>query len=360
MDAYMPSAVAIQPQYHHQQEGARATTTGTTMDSAFCKGISTPPTTPPSLAATRVHPAWSQLTELAKTNLAWRRAACQDNDACAISELARGGLLQILQCAGLAVPLGTKGAVNAYVTANLIEDLGRAVQVYLATTNDPFYAVCPKENVNYGGKGAGQQLWWSTKAKGWRVTQPNRHMMAQISGVPAQVPRRAARARPLSDGTDRPQTKTKRQRVPQTHVINVEETPAEFNPISISDEEICLLPLHEDDLDTFGSKQTQELQQAEHQQAFSESSDCSPDSEDSPWIAEDSIPFSRASSYMLFDPLYRGGSETPEVHEANDDMLQHTHQSIFVEHTDQQHGASDALHTPWSIEVACGVSYAGC
>jgi hypothetical protein len=331
------------------------------MDTAFCKRISTPPTTPPSIAATRAHPAWIQLTQHGKTNLAGRRAACQNSDACATSELARGGVLQILQCGGLAVPPGTKGAVNAYVTANLIDELGRAVQAYLATANDPFYTIPPKENVNYGGKGAGQQLWWSNKAKRWRVTQPNRHLMAQISGVAAPVPRRAARARPLSDGTDRSQTKVKRLRVPQAHAVKDEQESTEFSPVPISDEEICLLPVHvEADLNTFGSKQTWNLQQAEHQQAFSESSDFSSDLEDSPSIAEGSTPFSQGSNYMLLDdPLCRrAGSETPDVHEANyHDVHQHNRQSVFVEHADQQHGASDALHTPWSIEVACGVSY---
>ena len=116
-------------------------------------------TPPSSNGIFKTHSAWTQLVEPGNINLAWRRAACQDDSACAISELARGGVLQILQRAGLAIPPKTKGAVNAYVTAKLTDELGRAVQAYLVTSNDAFYAACPKENVNYGGKGAGQQLW---------------------------------------------------------------------------------------------------------------------------------------------------------------------------------------------------------
>ena len=75
------------------------------------------------------------------------------------------------------VPPNTKGAVNAYVTGNLKDELAAAVQSHLATVTDPFYGMSPQPNTNYGGKGAGQQLWWAGDAKGWRVTQPNRHLM---------------------------------------------------------------------------------------------------------------------------------------------------------------------------------------
>ena len=59
--------------------------------------------TPPGATGIfKAHSAWTQLVEPGNINLAWRRAACQDHNACAISELARGGVLQILQRGGLA------------------------------------------------------------------------------------------------------------------------------------------------------------------------------------------------------------------------------------------------------------------
>ena len=158
------------------------------MEGTACR--SDDPSTPPNAMA---HPAWQLLTEPGAAKLAWRRAACQNPDVCAVSETSRGGLLQILQEAGLAVPPKTKGAVNAYVTASLTDELGQAMQSYLGSTTEPFYRSSPRGHTNYGGKGAGQQRWWSA-TKGWRVTQPNRHMMAHLAGASASA---SASDRPL-------------------------------------------------------------------------------------------------------------------------------------------------------------------
>ncbi len=320
--------------------------------------VSASPTTPPSGSGIgKRHPAWTQLTGIGNTNLAWRRAACQDSNACAISELAGGGVLQILQRAGLAVPPNTKGAVNAYVTFKLTEELGRAVQAYLATTKDPFYSACPKENMNYGGKGAGQQLWWS-KAKGWRVTQPNRHIMAQMSGAPVPVPRRnAQKTRSRAGGQGRP--KTKRQRLPD---IKREEQSNAIDPIS--DADIYLLPIYEDELAKFSGKHTPHLQhdrqqqQAGQRQPLSEPVDFSSDSDDSSWSVEESIPFSLdCASYVLFDPLCRVGSETPGVHGGDHAVLQNDQRSLWVGgNNSQHHDQPDVLNTPWTIEEDYGVS----
>lgn len=350
------------------QSWAKKTDAELSMENMIKQAMSTPPTTPPSGpgVAGKRHPAWIKLTELGSTNLAWRRAACQDSLACAISELARGGVLQILQRSGLAVPPNTKGAINAYVTAKQTDELGRAVQAYLATTTDPFYSTCPKENINYGGKGAGQQLWWSNKAKGWRVTQPNRHMMAQISGAPAPAPRRtASKARPRANGEERPKTKTKRRRLPQMPTIKREEKSNSTGPIPISDEDICLLPIFvEDELAMFGSKQITHHHQVRHhqqtgqQQPLSDPVDFSYDSDDSAWSVEESMPFSLGcASDMLFDPLCRVGSETPEVAEEGHDVLLNDHRSFFVEDNSNDYDQADVLNTPWTIEEDYGVSH---
>jgi uncharacterized RDD family membrane protein YckC len=204
------------------------------MEGTACR--SDDPSTPPNAMA---HPAWQLLTEPGAAKLAWRRAACQNPDVCAVSETSRGGLLQILQEAGLAVPPKTKGAVNAYVTASLTDELGQAMQSYLGSTTEPFYRSSPKEHTNYGGKGAGQQLWWSA-TKGWRVTQPNRHMMAHLAGASASAS--AVHGRGGGDegaAAGRPRVRVKRQRIPSP-TVSLSET----DPVGISEEDIGMLPMH--------------------------------------------------------------------------------------------------------------------
>ena len=324
--------------------------------------VGTPPSATSLLkSSVKPHPAWAQLVEVENTNLAWRRAACQDNNANAISELARGGVLQILQRGGLAIPPKTKGAVNAYVTAKLTDELGRAVQAYLVTSNDAFYSVCPKENVNYGGKGAGQQLWWSNKAKGWRVTQPNRHMMAQTTGSPrAGAERPSARVKRRGDAGARKQTEPKRQRLSQMPTIKREQKPRgsqiKPTPTAISDEEICLLPVHMED--RLGSierathaQQTPQILLADFQQPFCcGATDFSSDSEDSSWSEDNWWPseypmlFNLGSIYPSYDASgHDCSSGAPDEYEGDSDT-----DSWCTELDERQH-CPTGLHTPWTI-----------
>ena len=88
--------------------------------------------------ALSVHPAWMLLAQ--DDALAWRRAACRELDAMAASERAEGGLLKLLQSEAspqrLAVPAGTRGALNAYVHSTA--ELSAVVRSYLAATRDTF------------------------------------------------------------------------------------------------------------------------------------------------------------------------------------------------------------------------------
>ena len=119
-----------------------------------------------------LHPAWEILAQPGSESLSWRRAACREDRGCAPSEREAGGLLRLLQRDhSLAVPPGSRGAVNAYASST--GELSAAVRAHLRATRDPFYAVAPVQTQNYGGKGGSQQLWWCGSANGWRVTEPN-------------------------------------------------------------------------------------------------------------------------------------------------------------------------------------------
>ena len=179
----------------------------------------TPPSTPP-MAQAQPHPAWLALAAPAATKLAWRLAACQNTLAQCPRELARGGLLQIMQRNGLQVPPNTKGAVNAYVTGNLKDELAAAVQAHLSMVTDPFYGMSPQANVNYGGKGAGQQLWWAGDAKGWRVTQPNRHLMNKTAAPPPGAHGVTRDREDSSAGSADPHKKVRRNSTPQAEVLH--------------------------------------------------------------------------------------------------------------------------------------------
>ena len=76
---------------------------------------------PGSASRPEMHPGWAQLAQPENDTLAWRRAACRDPAACAPSEVERGGLLKLLQSEDapcrLAVPPGTRGALNAYINS---------------------------------------------------------------------------------------------------------------------------------------------------------------------------------------------------------------------------------------------------
>jgi hypothetical protein len=137
-----------------------------------------PKRSPGGLSAPHQHPAWAQLALPESDSLAWRRAACRDRAATGTTEQERGGILRLLQAVDsphqLAVPQGTRGALNAYIHST--SELSAAVRAHLRTTRDPFYSRAPEINVNYGGKGASQQLWWCGQA-GWKVTQPNRQLL---------------------------------------------------------------------------------------------------------------------------------------------------------------------------------------
>ena len=155
---------------------------------------------PGSASRPEMHPGWAQLAQPENDTLAWRRAACRDPAACAPSEVERGGLLKLLQSEDapcrLAVPPGTRGALNAYI--NSTTELAAAVQAQLRVTTDHFYAAEPQLNVNYGGRGASQQLWWCG-AKGWKVTQPNRHMLKFMASNPGLAPPAQAKRQRVED-----------------------------------------------------------------------------------------------------------------------------------------------------------------
>ena len=144
-----------------------------------------------------MHPAWARLAvdpaaaaepgragRAAEGRLAWRRAACRDPDACAPSEKACGGLLELLKSKLPLVPEGTRGTLNAYLRH--IDELSAAVRAQLATTDDAFYSSCPLTTLNYGGRGGSQQLWWCGDRHGWRASPRNIH-----SGVTRVRPRDA-------------------------------------------------------------------------------------------------------------------------------------------------------------------------
>ena len=184
-----------------------------------------PPPGPPRRAA----PEWVLLAAPQYEDLAWRRAACRNAEAVADAERGPGGLLRLLQAAGLPVPPGTKGAINAYLDAK--PAVSAAVGRFLTATDDPFYAASPKRNVNYGGKGAGQQLWWCGEDKGWRVTQPNRHMLRwNADGPPPPPQQRAAPGAPSASAG-------KRQRLDNGAVAPGAEPEA-----PIAQEDIYMLP----------------------------------------------------------------------------------------------------------------------
>jgi hypothetical protein len=125
-----------------------------------------------ALAQFALAPAWATLADPANESLSWRRAACNEPEGCAPSELAAGGLLKLLQSEqSLTVPKGTRGGVSAY--ANSTGELSAAVREHLRATRDPYYAEPPLRTQNYGGRGSSQQLWWCGADKGWRVTEPN-------------------------------------------------------------------------------------------------------------------------------------------------------------------------------------------
>ena len=96
------------------------------------------------------------------------------------------------------MPPGTRGALNAYI--NSTTELAAAVQAQLRVTTDRFYAAEPQLNVNYGGRGASQQLWWCG-AKGWKVTQPNRHMLKFMASNPGLAPPALVAGTVVSDDT---------------------------------------------------------------------------------------------------------------------------------------------------------------
>ena len=345
------------------------------------------PSTPPNGTATP-HPAWVRLTEPGSAKLAWRRAACQDTKACAVNETSRGGLLPVLQQAGLAVPPKTKGAVNAYVTAKLTDELGRAVQSYLAATTDPFYYVSPKENVNYGGKGAGQQLWWSAK-KGWRVSQPNRqHVAGHASDAPQPKAnsRTGARAR-NSDSTaaEGPNVKkAKRQRLPAAAApmppaerercerASTDET----DPVPIRDEDICMLPVHIEEHAAEGTTagnhnpHRQQQQQPLLPQPLATKMNMLTDDDDSsssvgsvgdPWPAssEDAAGFEWGeNSHLLLEGHRATGSSETEDDDPFLDVMEYPQEEQHEQHEQQQQQEEeDQEGHRWTVEEEYGATH---
>ena len=137
-----------------------------------------------------LHPAWAQLEE----KLVWRRSACRIAEACSAAEAAKGSVLKHIQstrfCSLLPRP---KGSLNSYLDA--LPGLSAAVRAYMQADGG-FYAQAPSENINYGGRGAGQQLWWCGDDKGWRVSQPDRlKLNPQPEGKP-----QSKRKQPASRG----------------------------------------------------------------------------------------------------------------------------------------------------------------
>ena len=137
---------------------------------------------------TAVHAAWAQLDE----NLAWRRAACRIAAACSADEAAKGSVLKFMQSSrfGSLLPR-PKGSFNSYLDA--LPELSAAIVSYVRQAGDAFYAQAPSENINYGGRGAGQQLWWKASAQEWRVTQPDR-LKLNPEGKPQSKRKQPARA----------------------------------------------------------------------------------------------------------------------------------------------------------------------
>ena len=127
------------------------------------------------------HAAWLAVAE--SPDLAWRLAACRAPHAFP-TEMAQGGLLKVLQREGR-VAVQARGGINEYLQPERKAELTLAVQAYLRSTTDPWYGASPKTQVNYGGKGAGQQLWF-TDGGSWRVTQPNRLMMQLCAELPLE------------------------------------------------------------------------------------------------------------------------------------------------------------------------------
>lgn len=184
-------------------------------------------------AAPSCHPAWEQLTWSENDALSWRRAACRNAAAVAPCELMRGGVLALLQSEHrLAVPEGTRGALNAYIHSTA--ELSAAVRAHLSTTIDAFYGRCPDINANYGGKGASQQLWWCGD-KGWKVTQPNRHMLKFLDAAPPRHPK--------PEPVDTARGGGKRQR--RVDRVDEEAPTTDVDDSAISPDEIHLLPLVE-------------------------------------------------------------------------------------------------------------------
>lgn len=143
-----------------------------------------------------LHVAWEILAEPGSESLSWRRAACREDGGCAPSEREAGGVLRLLQRDhSLAVPPGSRGAVNAYASST--GELSAAVRAHLRATRDPFYAVAPVQTQNFGGKGGSQQLWWCGTANGWRVTEPN--VRTKKDGVGLTHPRRERDEMPSDD-----------------------------------------------------------------------------------------------------------------------------------------------------------------
>ena len=137
---------------------------------------------------TAPHAAWAQLDE----ELAWRRAACRIAAACSADEAAKGSVLKFMQSSrfGSLLPR-PKGSLNSYLDA--LPDLSAAIVSYVRQAGDAFYAQAPFENLNYGGRGAGQQLWWKASAQEWRVTQPDR-LKLNPEGKPQSKRKQPARA----------------------------------------------------------------------------------------------------------------------------------------------------------------------
>lgn len=152
-------------QRHHSSVALSQSATGEVSGTAAHATLKVTP------ASYTLDPAWATLTDPANEGLSWRRAACREDQGCASSELEAGGLLNLLQQHhGLAVPEGTSGAFGDYLTlsysptirsyVNRSSELSVAVRKHLQSTRDPFYSTSPSKTQNYGGEGAGQQLWW--------------------------------------------------------------------------------------------------------------------------------------------------------------------------------------------------------
>ena len=223
-------------------------------------------------AELRVHKAWASLAH-EHVALAWRLAACRAEPACCPTEFARGGLLKLLQSEGrLAVT--ARGGINEYLSPKRKAELTAAVQAHLRETADPHhYSASPNTRLNYGGNGAGQQLWWCGEGKkgGWRVTQPNRLLLRYIAELPGpgelqQAGGTGGRERDTntsSDDTDGSSGSSddaggtspggaaggKRQRLP--HDDEDEALSLAPPPMEILEDDIHLLPMcasHDDDV----------------------------------------------------------------------------------------------------------------